>query len=266
MYGHGGSSDAIAKNMNSLLHSSTFKHPSDGEFAKIKELISSNSYSNYNHHEHNNHSSSQNQNQNQNQMQNQNQHRPNIGGQTKASLTSYRSAPSSFFANLLDENDFFSPLDTTNNEPDDAFFSRQPQQQQQTFQPSSKSMKLEAEKEGIRVSSDMYGGSTQQVSHMQPTNNNGNYNHNGNMDSSSTFRSMNSNNNLIRQSSSPAGFLSALNSENRKFLNYFIKNICLFQLACFQYHLSFYKRYRVVLIIIKTIIMYICLFIATCRP
>ncbi|PWA36239.1 myc-type, basic helix-loop-helix (bHLH) domain-containing protein [Artemisia annua] len=34
------------------------------------------------------------------------------------------------------------------------------------------------------------------------------------MDSSSTFRSMNSNNNLIRQSSSPAGFLSALNSEN----------------------------------------------------
>nr|GEU49746.1 transcription factor bHLH130-like [Tanacetum cinerariifolium] len=209
MYGHGGSSDAIAKDLNSLLHSSTFKHPSDGGFAKIKELISSNAYSNYNHQE-------QNHNQNQNQiMQNQNQHRPNIGGQTKTSLTSYRSAPSSFFANLLDENDFFSPLDTTNNEPDDAFFSRQPQQQQLTFQPSSKSMKLETEKEAIRVSSDMYGGSTQQVSHMQTTNNNGNYNHHtGNLDSSSTFRSMSSNNNLIRQSSSPAGFLSALNSEN----------------------------------------------------
>ncbi|KVI00639.1 hypothetical protein Ccrd_021120 [Cynara cardunculus var. scolymus] len=230
MYGDGGSSDAIARDMNSLLHSSTFKHRSEGEFAKIKELISSDSYSNYNDHEHNhnhNHNLSRNQNQNQNHQ------RHDLGGQNESSLMRYRSAPSSFYANLLDESgcdDFLAPVDTSSNhEPEERFFSSNQQQQQKfrsdsheflQYASTSASMKLETKEAGIQkldlppVSTAMYGGSSQQAPHFSPCNGDGNYTNHNNLGSSSTFRTMNSTStNLIRQSSSPAGLLSSLNAE-----------------------------------------------------
>ncbi|KAI3697377.1 hypothetical protein L6452_30354 [Arctium lappa] len=231
MYGDGGSSDAIARDMNSLLHSSTFKHPSESEFAKIKELISSDSYSNYNDHEHNH---NHNHNHSRNQNQNQNHQRHDLGGQNESSLMRFRSAPSSFYANLLDESgcdDFFAP--SSNHEPEERFFSSHNQHQQPKFRPDSNeflqyasestSTKLETKQAGIQkldlppVSTAMYGGSSQQAPHLPQCNGNGSYiNHtdHNNLESSSTFRAMNSTStNLIRQSSSPAGFWSSLNAE-----------------------------------------------------
>ncbi|KAK9058147.1 hypothetical protein SSX86_022987 [Deinandra increscens subsp. villosa] len=144
---------------------------------------------NYNHHEHNH-----NRGLNQNHIQN-NHPQSAIGGQTEASLTRYRSAPSSFYVDLLD--DF---LDTpTNTSSNHDLFS----QHQQQYEPSSTtSMKLEPkESSGVwntgftPISTGIYGGD---------------YTSN-----SSTFRSMNSTrSNLVRQSSSPAGFLSSMISEN----------------------------------------------------
>lgn len=95
MYGDGGSSDGIARDMKSCpLHSSTFKHPPKDEF---KELISWDSYSNNNHHEQNhNYSCNENQNRNWN-------HNQQLGGQTESSLVRYRSAPSSFYSSLVDD-------------------------------------------------------------------------------------------------------------------------------------------------------------------
>ncbi|KAI3681217.1 hypothetical protein L6452_36003 [Arctium lappa] len=68
MYGVEGSSDTISKDMNSLLTSSTFK--SDGEFAKIRELISLDPYRNYD-----------------NRNLNQNQQLPDGGVERKNSFT-----------------------------------------------------------------------------------------------------------------------------------------------------------------------------------
>ncbi|KAI3826928.1 hypothetical protein L1987_00988 [Smallanthus sonchifolius] len=220
MYGDSRLSDVIATDMNSLLHS-------DGEFSKMKELVSSDSYSIYNHHEHNhNHNLGRNQNHIQNDRNLSNR-------QNESSLMRYRSAPSSFYANILEESEFEEflapPVGTSSNHE---FFSehqqqqqqqqqqRQKQQQQQQFQSdscefkrygssSSASMKLEPKDSGIHRS--------QQMPHLRPGNMNGVYNH-PNLESSSTFRSMNStSSNLIRQSSSPAGFLSTLNSESAGF-------------------------------------------------
>ncbi|XP_076929864.1 transcription factor bHLH130-like [Bidens hawaiensis] len=88
MYGVNGSSDAISRDMNSLLYSSTFKHPADGEFAKIKQLISLDPY--------------------QNQPDDDDVNDDN----NRSSLLRYRSTPSSFFSNLLTDNggaDDFTP-------------------------------------------------------------------------------------------------------------------------------------------------------------
>lgn len=227
MYGSGDSPDAIARDMNSFVHSSTFKSASNGEFAKMKELISSDSFSSYNHHE-------QNQNQNHHQIQ-----RSEFGGQNGSSLTRYRSAPSSFFANIFEEigcDDLLAPVNTTtsNHNPEEQIFSGHQQQPLQKFrsdspdflQYSSSSMKQQPKEAQIQqldlspVSAAMYGngngngGSSQLV---PPSNGDGVYNHHNNinnLESSSTFGSMNStSSNLIRQSSSPAGFYS-LTSEN----------------------------------------------------
>ncbi|XP_076956735.1 transcription factor bHLH130-like [Bidens hawaiensis] len=91
MYGVNGSSDAISRDMNSLLYSSTFKHPSDGEFAKIKQLISLDPY----------------QTQPDDDVTDDNNNNNN-----RSSLLRYRSTPSSFFSNLLTDNggaDEFTP-------------------------------------------------------------------------------------------------------------------------------------------------------------
>ncbi|KAJ9558408.1 hypothetical protein OSB04_013022 [Centaurea solstitialis] len=220
MYGDGGSSDAIERDMNSLLHSSSFKHhPSDGEFAKIKELISSDSFSSYNDDEQHNHNHSRNENQNQNHHE-----RHELGGQNESSLMRYRSAPSSFYANLLDESDFL--------DPEERFFSgSHQQQQQQKFRSDSsdflhyaststkqKTKETETQKLDLpQASTAIYDANSLQTPHFPPSNVNGSYNHTNHNSweiNSSTFRPMNSTStNLIRQSSSPAGFLSSLNAE-----------------------------------------------------
>ncbi|XP_076945308.1 transcription factor bHLH130-like [Bidens hawaiensis] len=217
MYDEAGLSDVMAADVNSMLHSSsTFKHPSDGESSKMKDMMSSNnSYSNFNNHEHN-----YNQGRVHNHIQN--------NTRSESSLTRYRSAPSSFYAHLL-EDDFFAPDTSSNHE---SFFSQHQQQQQQQQQLDqhqqqqqqqqysqkfipyeSSSMKLESDESGIQkidfpqVSTGIYYENTQ-------NNNINNHHGHNNPASLSTIRSMNStSSNLIRQSSSPAGFLSALNSE-----------------------------------------------------
>ncbi|KAF5822454.1 putative transcription factor bHLH family [Helianthus annuus] len=213
MYCEGGLSDVMATDMNSMMYSSsTFKHPSNGEFPKMKELKTSDSYSNYNHQEHNNNNHGPNQNHIQNDQ------RSVVCGQTESSLTRYRSAPSSFYAHLLEEagfDDLLSPNTSSNHE---SFFSQhqQQQQQQQQFQKQQQHQQQQQQQHMLPVSSGMYGGGSPQVTHMQPSNTESINNHpsHNNLASSSTFRSMNpSNSNLIRQSSSPAGFLSTLNSE-----------------------------------------------------
>ncbi|KAL7617416.1 hypothetical protein Lser_V15G04016 [Lactuca serriola] len=217
MYGDGDSSDAIARDMNSLLHSSTFKHPPEGEFAEIKELISSDSsYSDYNHHDdEHNHNYSRNQNQ---------------GRQIESSLMRYRSAPSSFYASLLDENgcdDFLAPVETSNHTREKFFSSGQ--HHQHVFQSDSHDFiryasNIDSKEEGInpklnhtQISNPIFGGNSHQMSHVQPPSNSYNHHTNTNhnhMGSSSTLRTMNpTTSNLIRQSSSPAGFLSSLNAE-----------------------------------------------------
>nr|XP_043610997.1 transcription factor bHLH130-like [Erigeron canadensis] len=246
MYGESDSSNAIARDMNSLLHTSTFKHPSN-----IKELISSDLYSNINHDNNHNYNQSQNQNQNQNQNQshnqNQNDQLPSLGRQTQTSLMRYRSAPSAFYANLLDESgcDDFLASDASNHEPEDKIFFKQqqppPPLYQQQLHPNSHelsrypqsptSMKIETNVESGIHKADyatpvstitMYNGNSyQQGSHLSQNNHNNIYNNHNNdnnnndqLGSSSTFRSINStSSNLVRQSSSPAGFLSSLNTE-----------------------------------------------------
>lgn len=224
MYGERGSSDPIARDMSSRLHSSTFKHPPSSE------LISSDSYSNFSHHEHyHNYNRNDNQNQNQNQYQQRYEH----GGQTESSLMRYRSAPSSFYASVLHEigcDDFLAPVEISNHTPAERFFSSD-QHQQEVFQSdshefiqytsSSISTKIVAKEEGIPKvslppeSTAMYGGSSNQMPHLPPSNTNGSYNHinHDNLGNSSALGTMKTtSSNLIRQSSSPAGFFSSLNA------------------------------------------------------
>ncbi|KAI7747823.1 hypothetical protein M8C21_013238, partial [Ambrosia artemisiifolia] len=80
MHGVNGSSGAISRDMNSLLHSSTIKHTTHGEFAKIKHLISLDTYPNYSYQTH---------------TQDHSQHQQD---------ESYGHNNSSFFSNLLSEN------------------------------------------------------------------------------------------------------------------------------------------------------------------
>ncbi|XP_022025575.1 transcription factor bHLH130 isoform X2 [Helianthus annuus] len=125
MYG-----DAISRDMNSVLHSNTLKHPPHGEFAKIKQLISLDPYPDYDY---------------QNQTQNQHESDENYG-QTQ----------SSFFSNLLREN----------GDNEERFLTRQ---------------QLKEEKKYMVVKREREAGANQ---------------------------------NLVRQNSTPAGFISALTAEN----------------------------------------------------
>ncbi|XP_071736114.1 transcription factor bHLH130-like isoform X2 [Rutidosis leptorrhynchoides] len=88
------SSEAISRDMNSLLYSSTFNNSSDTEFAKIKQLISLDPFAEF----------ENNQNQDQNQLQR------------------YRSTPSSFFSNLLNDvrdNEYADLVIDSSNKPRD---------------------------------------------------------------------------------------------------------------------------------------------------
>ncbi|MFS8023230.1 hypothetical protein Hanom_Chr16g01449071 [Helianthus anomalus] len=91
MYG-----DAISRDMNSLLHSNTLKHPPHGEFAKIKQLISLDPYPNYDY---------------------QNQHE---------SDENYGQTQSSFFSNLLRENG-------DNEFPKESFLTRQQHKEEKKY-------------------------------------------------------------------------------------------------------------------------------------
>lgn len=226
MYGVNGSSDAISRDMNTLLYSSTFKHPADGEFAKIKELISLDPYPNYNHQ-----NQSQNQNLNQNQQQQDESH-----GENRSSLLRYRSTPSSFFSNLLSENgddEFPDPVtDSSNHEPEERFFMRQQQKKSESdardflqYSLSTSTAMKQERKEGAVQNLDlpppstaaMHGCSSRRVPNLPPNNNSGSYGYTNqsSLDCASSFRAMDSpSSNLVRQSSSPAGFLSSLTIEN----------------------------------------------------
>lgn len=213
MYGVGGSSDAISRDMNSLLHSSTFKHPADGEFAKIKQLISLDPYPDYDQ-----------------QSQNQNQQEDN-----QSSLSRYRSSPSSFFSNLLNENgdeEFPDPVTAaSNHEPEERFVKSHHQQQKKSeyderefldfleyASPSSTAMKQERRESAIQnkdlpppSTALMHGCSSRRVTDLSPSNTGSyDYANRSNYDCASSFRANSSpSSNLIRQSSTPAGFLSS---------------------------------------------------------
>lgn len=220
MYGVNGSSDAISRDMNSLLHSSTFKHPADGEFAKIKQLISLDPYPDYDQ-----------------QSQNQNQQDEN-----QTSLLRYRSSPSSFFSNLLNENgdeEFPDPVTAaaSNHEPEERFLKRHHQQQKKSeydsrgfldfleyASPSSSPMKQERREAPIQnqdlpppSTAVMHGCSSRRVPNLPPSNNTSSYDYRNqsNLDCASSFRATDSaSSNIIRQNSTPAGFLSSLTVEN----------------------------------------------------
>lgn len=157
MYGVNSSTDAISRDINSLLYSSTFKHPADAQFANTKHLISLNPYPNYNSH-HQNHTYEDNQNQNQ------------------SSLSRYRSTPTSFFSNLLNEN-----------------VGDELSLQQQKDLPRSSPVKVDDSRR-VPDSSSLNNSSSY------------GYTNQSNLDSTST--------NLIRQNSTPAGVMNTV--ENGK--------------------------------------------------
>ncbi|KAL7603027.1 transcription factor bHLH130 [Lactuca sativa] len=211
MYGvNGTSSDAISRDMNSLLHSSTFKHPADGEFAKIKQLISLDPYPDYDQ-----------------QTQSQNQQDEN-----QSSLLRYRSSPSSFFSNLLNENgdeEFPDPVTAaSNHEPEERFFKQQKKSEYDSREfldfldyasPSSTPMKQERRETSIQNQDLPHPSSTAvmhgSTSRRLPDSGSYDYTNQSNLDCASTFRATDSTSpNLIRQNSTPAGFLSSLNVEN----------------------------------------------------
>ncbi|KAI3731998.1 hypothetical protein L1987_63194 [Smallanthus sonchifolius] len=203
MYGVNGSSNAISRDMNSLLYSSTFKHPADGEFAKIKQLISPESYPNYNY---------------QNQQQQDESY-----GDNRSTLLRNRSTPSSFFSNLLNENgDEEFPDPVTGSSPEERFVMIHQQQKRKEsesesrnllqYAPSSTAME---EKRKKRDSTAATVNDSRRVPSLSPSNNGGGYGYTNqsNLDCASTFRGMDStSSNLVRQNSTPAGFLSGFAS------------------------------------------------------
>ncbi|KAF5760958.1 putative transcription factor bHLH family [Helianthus annuus] len=220
MYDANGSSDAISRDMNSLLYSSTFKHPADGEFAKIKQLISLDPYPNFN----------QNQNQPQNHENQAQNHQDELRNENRSSLLRYRSTPSSFFSNLLTDNgndEFSDPVtavtdvtDSSKYEPEERFFMRnqhqhqQHQQQQQKesesdvreflqYTPDLKQERKETavQKQDLAPPSTAAMNGVRRVPNLPPLNGAGGY---GYANQS----------NLVRQNSTPAGFLSALTVDN----------------------------------------------------
>nr|GEX12165.1 transcription factor bHLH130-like [Tanacetum cinerariifolium] len=112
-------------------------------------------------------------------------------------LVSYRSTPSSFFSNLLNdnENDAFQ-----DHEPEEIYFMDQQQHKNNKSESESyNNMKREKQEMGAKnIEVLAYGYSKQ-----------------SDLDCGSSFRGMDStSSNLVRQSSSPAGFLSSLTAEN----------------------------------------------------
>ncbi|XP_071709063.1 transcription factor bHLH130-like [Rutidosis leptorrhynchoides] len=170
MYGvNSSSSDAISRDMNSLLYSSTFKHPADTEFAKIKQLISLDPFPEFEN--------------NQNETQQYENHH--------GTLQSYRSTPSSFFSNLLNDirdNEYSDPVTgSSDNEVDERFM-----------------VKSNAPRDFLQ-----YESSNMKQDIKESVNNKNGYGYvknQSNLDSSNL--------NLARQSSSPSGFLSSLTVEN----------------------------------------------------
>ncbi|PWA70090.1 myc-type, basic helix-loop-helix (bHLH) domain-containing protein [Artemisia annua] len=171
MYGVNNSSDAISRDMNSILYSSTFKHPADTEFAKIKQLISLDN--------------------NNNSYENPSTHPQHQENSENPPLVSYRSTPSSFFSNLLNENENDAFQD---HEPEEIYFMDQQQHKKKSDQSEAyNNMKREKQEMGSKNIEVLgYGYSKQ-----------------SDLDCGSSFRS-----DLVRQSSSPAGFLSSLTGEN----------------------------------------------------
>ncbi|KAI3743746.1 hypothetical protein L1987_56811 [Smallanthus sonchifolius] len=210
MYGVNGSSDAISRDINTLLYSTTFKHPADGEFAKIKQLISLDPYPNYDN----------NQNHNQNQED-------EIRSENQSSLLRYRSTPSSFFSNLLTDNgadEFPDPVtDSSNHEPEERFFMKHQRQQQNKSESDVREF-LQERKESAIQNQDLPPPATaamsgsRRVPNLPPLNNSSGYGYTNqsNLDCApSLIRARDStSSNLVRQNSTPAGFLSSLTVEN----------------------------------------------------
>ncbi|KAK1424904.1 hypothetical protein QVD17_20245 [Tagetes erecta] len=210
MYGVNSSSDSISRDMNSLLYSTNFKHPADGEFAKIKQLISLDPYPNYNNH-----------NQIQNQTRNQEHHDTRNENQT--SLLRFRSTPSSFFSNLLtDDNggDEFSDhvTDSSNREPEERFFMNNQHEGNESKSESEVRQFLQyapaatASTEMKQEKKEPNG--TIRVANLPLLNNNTSYGYTNqsSIDCESSYGARDSN--LVRQNSTPAGFLSSLTVEN----------------------------------------------------
>ncbi|KAM7512312.1 hypothetical protein LguiB_011187 [Lonicera macranthoides] len=191
MYGVGGS-EAIARDMNSMLFSSTFKH-SEVEFTKNRDLITSSDL--YNNH------------QQQQQLQ------------QSSNLMRNRSAPSSFFESLLDGGD-----NGGENESDTfyaGFVSGESREILQHYPTTA--MKTESIPEQNNYS--VYCAARAPACDLQ---NHGAISNGSSMESSysmmnsTTMGNLNQvkrsngdcSNNLIRQSSSPAGFLSYMSNEN----------------------------------------------------
>ncbi|KAI3796719.1 hypothetical protein L1987_39398 [Smallanthus sonchifolius] len=210
MYGVNGSSDAISRDINTLLYSTTFKHPADGEFAKIKQLISLDPYPNYDN----------------NQSQNQNQE-DEIRSENQSSLLRYRSTPSSFFSNLLTDNgadEFPDPVtDSSNHEPEERFFMKHQRQQQKKSESDVREF-LQERKESAIQNQDLPPPATaamagsRRVPNLPPLNNSNGYGYTNqsNLDCvPSLIRARDStSSNLLRQNSTPAGFLSSFTVEN----------------------------------------------------
>ncbi|KAD4982516.1 hypothetical protein E3N88_19187 [Mikania micrantha] len=203
MYGVNSSSDAISRDMNSILYSTTFKHPAGGEFAKIKQLISLDPYPNYD-------------DQNQNQNQNRSQHQQD---------ESRGENQSSFFSNLLTDNggdEFPDPVaGSSNHEPEERLFMRNQRQEQKEaesdvreflrYKPSSVDAKHErkvpaSQNQDLPTTAAMNG--SRRVPNLPPVNDSGSYG----FANRSDLDSMSSN--LVRQNSTPAGFLWSLTDGN----------------------------------------------------
>lgn len=210
MYGVNSSSDAISRDMNSLLYSTNFKHPADGEFAKIKQLISSDPYPNYN---------NQNQNQNQIQIHNQTQQDESRCSENQTSLLRFRSTPSSFFSNLLTDNgggDEFSDhvTDSSNREQEERFLMKNHQDRNES---KSESDVREFLQYAPASSNEMKNERKELIQNGLNNNSSGSYGYmnQSNMNCESTYGGSRDSN-LVRQNSTPAGFLSTLTVENGK--------------------------------------------------
>ncbi|KAL8229713.1 hypothetical protein R6Q57_014613 [Mikania cordata] len=111
MYSDNASSDSISRDINSLLYSSTFKHPADGEFAKIKHLISLDPLPTYDYY------------QNQYQFPNQ-QQEDDCFGENQSSLLIYFNWIRDKLGSSSSPSRFLPPIAETKSELQDSTFNR----------------------------------------------------------------------------------------------------------------------------------------------